>query len=225
MTASTSLGELFSAAVSTEEVRAEVDLPADESLLWPEEEAVLGPVVAGRRRDFVRGRRCARLAMGRLGVEPAPVLRGPKREPLWPGDVVGAITHTSGFAAAAVALRGDAGSIGLDAEPDEPLPPGVLERVAREEDLVWVESWAGIGVANPDRLLFTLKEAVYKAWYPLARRWLGFNDAAIEIDSERRSFRASILIDGPLRTMTGRFAAVDGVIIAAVEVPNGTFLT
>ena len=40
------------------------------------------------------------------------------------------------------------------------------------------------------RLLFSAKEAVYKAWYPLTGRWLGFEEARLTIDpgaSLRRS--------------------------------------
>ncbi len=33
-----------------------------------------------------------------------------------------------------------------------------------------------------DRLLFSAKESVYKAWFPLTGRWLGFEEAAITIN-------------------------------------------
>jgi 4'-phosphopantetheinyl transferase EntD len=215
---------------------------ADASLLWPEEEAALGPVVEGRRRDYVLGRRCARQALGRLGVEPRPVLRGPGREPLWPAGVVGSITHTSapavgppasgrvivgrsmmgratvGYAAAVVARSSRVRSVGIDAEPDGPLPAGVLDRIVRPEDRIWVDAGPVVGVAHPDRLLFTIKEAVYKAWFPLAGRWLGFDDAYVELGSTGQRFRASIVVDGPIRSMTGRYATFDGIVVAAIEV-------
>ena len=41
----------------------------------------------------------------------------------------------------------------------------MLRALARESRVCW------------DRLLFSAKEAVYKAWFPLAGRWLGFEDA------------------------------------------------
>ena len=210
------LQELFSPFTAFEHHEGEA---ADESLLWPEEDAVLGRVAAGRRRDFVAGRRCARLAMEQLGIGPSPVLRGPKREPLWPAGVVGAITHTAGFAAAVVARAGDVSSLGVDVEPNEPLPAGVLDRVAREEELAWAGRSSIAGLAHPDRLLFCVKEAIYKAWFPLAGAWLGFGDASVRLDPEGRSIRASILVDGPLQTVTGRYAVVGGYVVAGVEVP------
>ena len=50
-----------------------------------------------------------------------------------------------------------------------------------------------------DRILFCAKEATYKAWYPLTRRWLGFEDAHIvfDVDAGRHlgAFVSRILID------------------------------
>ena len=207
---------LFSPHVVLVDSRA--DAP-DESLLWPEEREALGQVVPGRWWDWVTGRRCARLALTDLGVEPAPVLRGPKREPQWQPEVVGAITHTAGYAAAAVAHVGDVRSVGLDAEPDEPLPGGVLRRIAREEELAWVDGTVA-GVDNPDRLLFSVKESIYKAWFPLAGTWLGFEDARVEVDPSAGEFHAQILVDGPLSSVTGRYVSAEGIVVTAIEVPH-----
>jgi 4'-phosphopantetheinyl transferase EntD len=38
-----------------------------------------------------------------------------------------------------------------------------------------------------DRLVFCAKEAVYKTWFPLAERWLGFDEADVTIDAAARS--------------------------------------
>ena len=205
---------LFSDLVVAIETRDEA---LDASLLWPEERAALGDVVAGRHWDWVMGRRCARMAIEALGLETAPILAGDKREPLWPAGVVGAITHTQGYAAAAVARTTSLQSVGVDAEPDEPLPTGVLRRIAVESEHVWLDSDVGGGVANPDRLLFAIKESVYKAWFPLAQRWLGFEDAVVRVDTATQHFEAEILIEGPLRAVSGRYASVDGIVMAAVE--------
>ena len=48
-----------------------------------------------------------------------------------------------------------------------------------------------------DRLLFCAKESVYKAWFPLAKRWLDFQDAAITVDPVRRTFTARLAGSGP----------------------------
>ena len=54
---------------------------------------------------------------------------------------------------------------------------------------------AAVPGAHWDRLLFSAKESVYKAWVPLARRWLGFTDAEITINAADNSFEARLLIE------------------------------
>lgn len=208
------LQELFSDAVVAVETR---ESAVDDTRLWPEEAALLGDVVPGRRWDWVMGRRCAYEAMQGLGREPLPVLKGDSREPLWPAGLVGAITHTAGYAAAAVALASDVRSVGIDAEPDEPLPRGVLDRVSLASERTWIADGLPVGVGNRDRLLFTIKEAVYKTWFPLAQRWLGFVDARVELDAVRSRFSVEILVDGPISNLEGRYGSADGIVLAGIE--------
>lgn len=214
----TSLQELFTERVVARDLRI---APGDEhDELLAVESIALGKVSAGRRRDFSAGRACARAALVALGEPPAPILRGEKREPLWPTGVVGSITHTSLYAAAAVARSAEVRSLGIDAEPDEPLPAGVLRWVGSDSEQRWVASaGAAPGVANPDRLLFCAKEATYKAWFPLAECWLGFKDAEVSVVAPGE-FDVEILIDGPIRSMRGRYSSIDGRIVAAIELPG-----
>jgi len=44
-----------------------------------------------------------------------------------------------------------------------------------------------------DRLLFSAKESVYKAWFQLTGRWLGFEEASLDIDPSAGTFSARIL--------------------------------
>ncbi len=211
------LQDFFGDSVVAVETRS---VEVDESLLWLDERASLGKVVDGRWWDWVMGRRCARLAIEQLGVEPAPILTGDKRQPLWPTGIVGAITHTNGYAAAAVARADERFAVGVDSEPDEPLPEGVLRRVSLPEEREWMDSDQDFGVTNVDRLLFSAKESIYKAWYPLAAAWLGFDDARLTLDPTTRTFVAEILVDGPLSVVGGRYGSVGGIILTAVEVPR-----
>ena len=88
---------------------------------------------------------------------------------------------------------------------------------------------AGLAAADParcwDRLLFCAKESVYKAWFPLARRWLGFEEADITIDPAAATFTAMLLVPGPavggstVGAFRGNFAVGNGLIVTAVSVP------
>jgi 4'-phosphopantetheinyl transferase EntD len=199
-----------------------------EAWLFPEEEAAVATSVASRRREFATARACARTALGRLGQPPAAIARGPKGAPCWPAGVTGSITHCAGYRAAAVARSADVLALGLDAEPDQPLPDGVLDVISLGAERARL---AGLAATAPgvcwDRLLFSAKEAVYKAWFPLARRWLDFEEADVCIDGSAGTFTARLLVPGPvvagspLRVLDGRWMTGRGLVLTAIVWPAG----
>jgi 4'-phosphopantetheinyl transferase EntD len=118
-------------------------------------------------------------------------------------------------------------SIGIDTEQNGKLPDGVEESITGPGES---EMLAALSRAFPtthwDRLLFSAKESVYKAWYPLTGRWLGFEDARLVIDPVG-TFAAKLLVDGsridngpPLVEFCGRFVIAHGLIATAVTVPS-----
>jgi 4'-phosphopantetheinyl transferase EntD len=121
----------------------------------------------------------------------------------------------------------DLATIGIDAEPHQPLPEGLIEKVAGSEEK---GALAELARAEPglawDRLLFSAKETLYKAWYPLAERWLGFEDAVLTIDRRERTFAARLLVPGPivaaaeLTGFDGRWLIEDGLVLTAVAVSS-----
>ena len=194
-----------------------------EAALLPEEEPAVANAVAKRRREFTTVRHCARLAMAQLGVPPAPIPRGERGAPSWPAGVVGSMTHCAGYRAAVAAHATDVLSLGIDAEPHGPLPDGVERAVTLPEER---DHLRRLAAAHPqvhwDRLLFCAKEAVYKTWFPLTRRWLGFEDARLAIDPLVGTFTVRLLVPGPtlatgeLTQLTGRWLARDGLVLTAI---------
>ncbi|MGV9311626.1 4'-phosphopantetheinyl transferase family protein [Streptomyces sp. NPDC003691] len=194
-----------------------------DAVLLAEEEPLVRDAVPKRRSEFTTGRHCARRALAGLGIAERPLLRGPRGEPLWPEAVAGSITHCAGYRAAAVARTEDVVSLGIDAEPNEALPAGVLEAVALPEEQIRIEellrSRPGV---RWDRLLFSAKECIYKTWYPITRRPLGFEEATVDIDPESGGFTARLAdrsvrgVPGAPREFTGRWTAGDGLVLAAI---------
>lgn len=195
--------------------------------LFEEEEAVVANAVDSRRREFTTGRACAREALAQLGFPPQAIPADERGAPLWPSGIVGSITHCEGFRASAVGRAAELTTIGIDAEPNRPLPGGVLGDIALPEERACLRALAA---ESPevcwDRLLFSIKESIYKAWFPLAQRWLGFEDAMVEIDREGEAFAARLLVPGPavggspLRGFEGRWIARDGIVLAAIALPQ-----
>ena len=204
------------ACAETREYRLDIEL-------FPSERAALGHAVEKRRREFISGRACARLALKRLGTPVVAIPSGEHGEPRWPTGVVGSITHCHGYRACAAAWSNAIISLGIDAEPNAPLPEGVLEEVAHGRELESVGR--GVGGVHVDRLRFSAKEAIYKAWFPLAGRWLGFDDVELSLDLANAEFRAQLLVPGPmvdgvrLSEFRGRWALEKGVVCTAVIVP------
>jgi 4'-phosphopantetheinyl transferase EntD len=215
-----SLRSLLSQLVHVEEA---VDVDR-EVALRPDEAHFVADAVDTRRREFAVGRSLAREALRSIGASAGPIGVGAHREPLWPAGVVGSITHCDGYIAAAVAFRDDVRSLGVDAEPALPLPADVVALVASPDEFARLD---GIGPAA-ERVLFSAKESIYKAWFPLTGRWLGFEDCDLSLtpsDTAAGSFvgnvRPSLLIDEhDVDAFHGRYEIHGGHILTAVVVPN-----
>ena len=205
-------------------VESFADLPGEQA--FPGEQDLIANAVPGRRQEFITARRCAREALGRLGFPQIALRPGPRREPLWPAGAVGSITHCAGYRAAVVARASDLAGVGIDAETHAPLPDGVLDQVTAAGDAGLLDR---LRDADPsihwDRLLFSAKEAIYKAWYPLTGRWLGFEDAYLSIDPDAGAFAGHLLVPGDRRdggpgltALHGRYLVDRGLVLTAVTV-------
>ncbi|MEV8562630.1 4'-phosphopantetheinyl transferase superfamily protein [Streptomyces sp. NPDC051917] len=213
-------------------VEAHRDDPLWDAPLFPEEAVLVERAVTKRRREFAAVRGCARRAMEKLGVPAQSVLSGERGAPRWPAGLVGSMTHCDGYCAAALAPAGDLASLGIDAEPHGPLPDGVGEAVFLPAEAARLARLHGLRPAvHWDRILFSAKESVYKAWFPLTRAWLDFSEADITLDPSpgdqpHGTLRAELLVPGPrvgdrrLQVFDGRWVVRDGVLATAVVVPH-----
>lgn len=168
--------------------------------MFPEETRSLGDVVDKRRTEFATGRHCARQAMQLLGTEPCAIPIGSGREPLWPVGLTGSITHCSGYCAAALANANDFATIGIDAEENSPLPEGVLSVIATPDEKRKIQEIPSSYI-HWDRLLFSAKESVYKAWYAITYQWLDFQECDVTFESLENQSLLSLGLFG------GRFTA------------------
>jgi 4'-phosphopantetheinyl transferase EntD len=186
--------------------------------LWPAEAAQIVASVQRRRHEFAVTRACAHRALARLGCPPAPLLKGPDRAPCWPPGVIGSLTHCVGCHAAAATRDPTIAALGIDAELHARLPDGVAGLVITAADRGHLPTTAGV---HWDRVVFSAKESVFKAWWPLTRTWLGFADATIDLDPANGSFTAQLHhppgspATAPT-SLAGRFATTDELVVTAV---------
>ena len=186
----------------------------------PEELACLSPrAIEKRRREFAAGRHAVRQAMALAGLPVSPVPVGEDRAPVWPEGVVGGITHTTSCAIAAVGRRGPVQSVGIDVEEDTPLKEKLLGEICLPGEIAWLNTQAD--PLRLAKLIFSAKEAAYKAQYPFSRTLFGFSGMETEWDMAKGAFTARFTRDvAPFvagHRIDGRFARGAGLLITAVE--------
>ncbi|HEY2595923.1 MAG TPA: 4'-phosphopantetheinyl transferase superfamily protein [Chloroflexota bacterium] len=160
--------------------------------LHAHEEGLLGPQAIPRRRVFFAlGRAAARDALRELGIEDVGIGRGEGGEPVWPTGVVGAISHSPDVAVAVVGRLTDYAGLGIDVEePTRGPTPRAARLVCRPAEMAWADPESGTKRLT---MLFSAKEAVFKALFPIERVWLGFADAELTWRAEREAFDARVL--------------------------------
>jgi 4'-phosphopantetheinyl transferase EntD len=165
--------------------------PGDEEALLDEEAASIGSPLIDVRRASGAARIVARQLLAQLGYVRLPLPKAASGEPIWPAGIAGSLAHDDQVAVAAVGMQRDVGAVGIDIEPAVLLPPDMLALIATAAELHRIADDPLRG-----KLLFTAKEAVYKAVYPLDRVFLEFRD--IEVDLAGRK----------AMTQTGRVIAL-----------------
>jgi len=155
----------------------------------PDELKCLSPRATEKRRtEFFLGRLAAFRALQAIGVTPRPVLKAKSREPVWQEGIVGAITHKAGTACAVVALKDMACGVGVDLESlHPPVRFNVSSKVCTDREQAWLAE-------APDekdkrlKMIFSAKEAGFKAFFPLQQIYLGYQDAELSWREKTKNF-------------------------------------
>lgn len=154
--------------------------PGDDAALLPAELATIPTSDLLTRRASGAARIVARKFLAELGHEPVAIPKRVNGCPLWPSGITGSFAHDERVSVIAVGREKEFCSIGIDVEQAEELPTETLDLIATpaEKSRLGNDPLRG-------RLLFAVKEAVYKSLYPLNGQFLEFHD--IEADLERGS--------------------------------------
>lgn len=185
--------------------------------------------VAKRQTEFLAGRLCAREAMRQLDGRLCVPELGEDRAPVWPNDLCGSITHSQGWAAAIVASRQHWRGLGLDAEH-------LLshERAARlAGEILTADELAQMATEPADQhalrvtLTFSIKEALFKALYPLVHKRFYFEDAQLVEWSADGHARLRLLMDlsgewHQGKELEGQFSVRDGQLLSLVAIAQQT---
>jgi len=173
---SPALRALFPAGV----VAAELHGPGAVSLLHPDAIACVVHAVSARAGEFAAGRLCARRALAQLGIVDFPLRMAADRSAVWPPTVVGSISHTAGYCGAVAGERAKFGGLGLDTEVVAAVGAQLWPRLCAPLELTRLHALPAAHRPRAAALMFSAKEAFYKAQYPLLGARLEFDDVMIE---------------------------------------------
>jgi 4'-phosphopantetheinyl transferase EntD len=212
------IADLFSARV-----RVRACSPLGDLLeLWPQEQAEVASAVPARQAAYAAGRIAAGQLLRELGFADRPLCADVQRVPCWPSGAVGAITHSSMLCVVVAALSDHVLALGVDTEPAVPLERNLWDIVCRAQEVDWLHTLPAERQGHLAKLLFCVKESVFKAWYPRSRQLIDFQQVEVQLDCTSATYRARIFADSPMWPKnwepTGSFAIRDGNIIVGTEV-------
>lgn len=188
---------------------------SDPRQFYPLEPAEEQPrAVTARLFEFSAGRHAARLALGELGVSARAIPMQSDRSPLWPEGIVGSISHSRSACLAAV-WRGR--GIGLDLEVAEGLEEELWPTVFSVSEQDWIRGQRQPGLAA--KLIFSAKEAAYKAQYAESGQLFGFETFEIAVTGQRftASFTETIPPFAKGENVQGSWGIAEGHILTLVS--------
>lgn len=187
--------------------------------LYPEEGTLIVKAVEKRKREYTAGRLCAHKALSQLGIHNFPVLTGKNRDPLWPPNIIGSITHCENYCAAAVAKQGRIRGIGIDIEPAEEISNDIIDMVCRTAEKNWCNQHSKDIDSHWPKVIFSVKESIYKCFYPILQRYVDFHEVQVQFNPELGVYSISLFLNIPdkfisTRNFEGRYAIFDAHIFA-----------
>lgn len=195
---------------------------ADPSALPLPERGLIERAVEHRQQEFAAGRILARGLLRHAGAQIDALLRDADRVPTWPQAIVGSITHCRSLCAVAVAPRALSAGIGIDIEPARPIGEDLHAMILREAERSRIDALPPALRPLGAILVFSIKEAVYKAIYPERRHFLDFQQVEIAFTGDE-GFVAEVLVPEAsfpgLSHISGRYRVADSHIASAVVLP------
>jgi len=176
--------------------------------------------VKKRQAEYLAGRYTSRLGLRALNVTDDFIVKSRNRAPIWPKNIVGSISHTSTKALAAIGLKGDFQYVGVDIESIITKSDyiNILDLILVKTEHKWLtrnkELWLTI--------IFSAKESLFKALYPLVNIYFDFVDAEmIDIDVEEGTFTLKLLksLDDRFRSgaaFKGKYTQLDGSVVTLI---------
>jgi 4'-phosphopantetheinyl transferase EntD len=168
------------------------------------EQALVANAVPSRRQEFSSARCLAKKLLLELDIADQPLIANQDRSPIWPLGILGSLSHSRQWCAAAVCTKDqNLLGVGIDVEDRTTLRQDLFPEILTPAELEQMRLSLPAD-QHPAFVLcvFSIKEALYKAMWPLGNTGLGFH--ALELDFGKSSTCPNIL---PLADLQCRLPA------------------
>ncbi len=187
----------------------------------------LESAVTKRKAEYIAGRYCAIQSLKTLGT-PAPqdISTNENRSPNWPEGYIGSITHSKGFASAAISEKKYIRAIGIDSEllikerTASNVHSHVLTENEKHDDNLWITG----NFREYLTLVFSAKESIYKCLNPLVNQFFDFRDACISFDENKPNEFSYTLLKTLSPEFSERFQGKGQYLIDGEFIHTGTII-
>jgi 4'-phosphopantetheinyl transferase EntD len=204
---------LVSRVLAPQVAGAEIEDSGQPVVIHPQEAAMVARSGEKHRRDFTLGRFCAHAALAQLGGAGGAIGRGGNGAPVWPAGFSGSITHTAGYAAALVARTSCFLSLGVDAERVGGIGDNLIPRLFDTAERALLADLTEERRKLVATILFSAKEATFKALNPVTGKKLSFQDIHVEL--AETIFRATC----GSQELAGNFAVGGDLVLTSAFLP------
>lgn len=158
-------------------------------------------LIEGEESELLFNRKRAIEEVGKcLGFANLDVTRGPNGEPIWSQNIKGSISHSQGDVIVVASSRNDVSSIGIDIEKlNRDIPLKISKRICTENEKKWLIQLPQSEQKKFLTALFSAKEALYKACFPLHKKFFGFKEADLIWDESRQEFIGRLMFENDLQ--------------------------
>ena len=184
----------------------------------------LAPCIDRRRLEYVAGRLCCELALRSRALPAGPIGRNADGAPVWPARSCGSLSHGGDYVIAAAASRADIELLGLDVERivDDDDTRAIADVCLVNQELAALRDSIAPGLLAT--LLFSAKEAYYKAIHPRVGRYVDFLEVAVQVDFSAARFlvvpeTSRVLSTPALPRLAGRFRKLDDHVLTWIAEP------
>jgi phosphopantetheine--protein transferase-like protein len=136
--------------------------------------------------------------------------------PLLPPGFVGSVSHKQRIAVALAALD-EGAHVGIDVEDLGPLRQDISPRILTPAERVAVDALPPAARWDAVKIRFSIKESVYKALDPFVARYVGFQEAEVDLDPSVAVRLSLAQGEGPF-VVEATWTRIDGQVLSTARI-------